>query len=99
MAGCYSVCYSDALQSVGCLANPLVRWVGLSGLEPLTSALSGQRSNRLSYRPGSDARLGANAQGYPMPAVPLKSLPRALSVLGEGDLQAAEDSCGEVVQE
>jgi integrase len=25
--------------------------VGLSGLEPLTSALSGQRSNRLSYRP------------------------------------------------
>ena len=26
-------------------------WVGLSGLEPLTSALSGQRSNRLSYRP------------------------------------------------
>ena len=27
------------------------QWVGLSGLEPLTSALSGQRSNRLSYRP------------------------------------------------
>ena len=27
--------------------------VGLSGLEPLTSALSGQRSNRLSYRPGT----------------------------------------------
>jgi hypothetical protein len=27
--------------------------VGLSGLEPLTSALSGQRSNRLSYRPES----------------------------------------------
>ena len=25
-------------------ANPLVRWVGLSGLEPLTSALSGGRS-------------------------------------------------------
>ena len=28
--------------------------VGLSGLEPLTSALSGQRSNRLSYRPARD---------------------------------------------
>jgi hypothetical protein len=26
-------------------------WVGLSGLEPLTSSLSGKRSNRLSYRP------------------------------------------------
>ena len=25
--------------------------VGLTGLEPVTSALSGQRSNRLSYRP------------------------------------------------
>ena len=28
--------------------------VGLSGLEPLTSALSGQRSNRLSYRPAEN---------------------------------------------
>ena len=26
--------------------------VGLRGLEPLTSSLSGKRSNRLSYRPG-----------------------------------------------
>jgi hypothetical protein len=26
-------------------------WVGLDGLEPSTSALSGRRSNRLSYRP------------------------------------------------
>src|SRR5262249_52025057 len=26
-------------------------WVGLRGLEPLTSSLSGKRSNRLSYRP------------------------------------------------
>jgi integrase len=30
--------------------------VGLSGLEPLTSALSGQRSNRLSYRPAGAPR-------------------------------------------
>ena len=28
------------------------RMVGLSGLEPLTSRLSGERSNQLSYRPG-----------------------------------------------
>ena len=36
--------------------------VGLSGLEPLTSALSGQRSNRLSYRPeGAPVHLGAIA--------------------------------------
>lgn len=26
-------------------------WVGLTGLEPVTSSLSGKRSNRLSYRP------------------------------------------------
>ncbi len=26
-------------------------WVGLRGLEPRTSSLSGKRSNRLSYRP------------------------------------------------
>jgi hypothetical protein len=28
--------------------------VGLRGLEPLTSSLSGKRSNRLSYRPGGN---------------------------------------------
>ena len=39
---CYSVCYSDPLRGVGRLANRLVKWVGLSGLEPLTSALSGE---------------------------------------------------------
>jgi hypothetical protein len=33
------------------IAIGILRVVGLSGLEPLTSALSGQRSNRLSYRP------------------------------------------------
>jgi hypothetical protein len=61
---CYSVCYSDPLRGVGRLANRLVKWVGLSGLEPLTSALSGQRSNRLSYRPeGVATSLGADAQG------------------------------------
>ena len=30
--------------------------VGVSGLEPETSALSGQRSNRLSYRPAGAPR-------------------------------------------
>lgn len=30
-----------------------IRVVGLTGLEPVTSALSGQRSNRLSYRPAA----------------------------------------------
>lgn len=33
------------------LASGGVRVVGLRGLEPLTSSLSGKRSNRLSYRP------------------------------------------------
>ena len=33
------------------LVTKRVRTVGLTGLEPVTSALSGRRSNRLSYRP------------------------------------------------
>ena len=34
--------------------SPSARLVGLSGVEPLTSPLSGVRSNRLSYRPTLD---------------------------------------------
>lgn len=33
------------------IRNPQSKLVGLSGLEPLTSRLSGARSNQLSYRP------------------------------------------------
>src|SRR3954464_4524198 len=49
--------------------------VGLRGLEPLTSSLSGKRSNRLSYRPqmnliGSGVR--ADGEDYPIAAAPPK---------------------------
>ena len=37
--------------------------VGLSGLEPLTSRLSGVRSNQLSYRPTSPAKSPGRAHG------------------------------------
>ena len=37
--------------------------VGLTGLEPVTSSLSGKRSNRLSYRPVCLAE--ATAEDYP----------------------------------
>ena len=48
--------------------------VGLSGLEPPTSRLSGVRSNRLSYKPGCDP--AATYSPMPSPAQyhrPLKS--------------------------
>jgi hypothetical protein len=36
---------------IGCPFKRQEGVVGLRGLEPLTSSLSGKRSNRLSYRP------------------------------------------------
>ena len=48
---CHSNSHSDQPNMGSESAFRLVKLVGLSGLEPLTSALSGQRSNRLSYRP------------------------------------------------
>jgi hypothetical protein len=46
------------LEEFICQESDAPRWpmVGLSGLEPLTSRLSGERSNQLSYRPGFSAR-------------------------------------------
>ena len=40
-----------------------VGWVGLRGLEPRTSSLSGKRSNRLSYRPLDTAPTGRTGRG------------------------------------
>ena len=34
-----------------CQVSPLQKMVGLTGVEPVTSPLSGVRSNQLSYRP------------------------------------------------
>jgi hypothetical protein len=42
--------YERLLKHLGDLG---VYLVGLGGLEPPTSSLSGKRSNRLSYRPGA----------------------------------------------
>ena len=56
--------------------------VGLRGLEPLTSSLSGKRSNRLSYRPvrhiqrakpPSHESQTRDARRYPTPVVPSKT--------------------------
>ena len=49
----------DAFRCLRKIINPdatVNLLVGLSGLEPLTSSLSGKRSNRLSYRPGCAQR-------------------------------------------
>ena len=50
--------------------------VGLSGLEPLTPALSAQCSNRLSYRPMRIEFSGA--YGLPTPYPALRKPPRTL---------------------
>ena len=42
---------------------PLGRPMGLGGLEPPTSPLSGVRSNQLSYKPEYHTPEGANAAG------------------------------------
>jgi hypothetical protein len=60
--------------------------VGLRGFEPLTSSLSGKRSNRLSYRPvrhlqraGPSGRQsqGRDARRYPTLVSPCKTPPEA----------------------
>jgi hypothetical protein len=46
--------------------NKSPKMVGLSGLEPLTPALSAQCSNHLSYRPESHSKLSSNERfAYP----------------------------------
>lgn len=53
-------------QSLHVASLRLPRVVGLAGLEPATSSLSGKRSNRLSYRPAQAAPDEAGAaRGYP----------------------------------
>jgi hypothetical protein len=41
-------------------------WVGLRGLEPRTSSLSGKRSNRLSYRPSYRQPTGTTLRSEPL---------------------------------
>ena len=64
------------------LAAGLGVWVvGLGGLEPPTSSLSGMRSNRLSYRP----RLaGAPGRG----ARPWRTPPGKITAFGETNVQS-----------
>ncbi len=68
---------NDSLATLVCGETPgtglsLGVWmVGLTGLEPVTSALSGQRSNRLSYRPACGGN--TERQHYRLTRHPLNS--------------------------
>ncbi len=53
----------------------LIALVGLSGLEPPTSRLSGVRSNRLSYKP-----ISFRLRGFPLQPI-LSCLPRCTPLL------------------
>ena len=73
--------------------------MGLRGLEPLTSSLSGKRSNRLSYRPVRHLPLartlksrvtGARRMTLPHPCRPLQNGPRCTADLrGDAGLQSS----------
>src|SRR3954452_7324528 len=69
------------------------RNVGLAGIEPATSPLSGVRSNRLSYSP--EKRPGSVAAGFARPAVQLR--PRRF-LFDNRDLDATEQLGEEVVE-
>ena len=88
--------------------DPSPQVVGLRGLEPLTSSLSGKRSNRLSYRPRvvhSRTRDRVDRrEGYPMRRSPHKTRARlrlrgGSAVLGEGDFDASQQGGRQVVEE
>ncbi|GEM_PF-2343286 len=80
--------------------------MGLTGLEPVTSALSGQRSNRLSYRPNSAVsstdlqqyRTCRLAQNFRLAERIFGQLELDL-ILGESDFQTTEQVRRQVIQE
>jgi hypothetical protein len=62
--------------------------MGLSGIEPLTSRLSGERSNRLSYRPIMFLNIrGANKMSRAKPTA-AKLLPHNINPKGHKGLKA-----------
>ena len=66
-----------------CLIQFSLMLMGLSGLEPPTSRLSGVRSNRLSYKPGL-YKIKKNARqppAFPQPSVVVSSAGRIFTVV------------------
>ena len=51
-------------QGTGSLTSATAQVVGLAGVEPATSSLSGMRSNQLSYRPPTSPRRPIVRGGY-----------------------------------
>src|SRR5690606_12232233 len=80
--------------------------VGLTGLEPVTSSLSGKRSNRLSYRPGAPRlfprvpKQTTPARGpFPNPRRGSATSCSPHSVVGQGEVDAADQRRDDVVEE
>src|SRR6185295_18418035 len=81
------------VRSDGAVVDVRTRRVGLGGLEPPASSLSGMRSNRLSYRPRVPPEVTRPAGAAPT------RYPPGLVLLSEGDLDAADQVGADVVDE
>ena len=80
----YQLSYAPLVQADPC--RPPLEVVGLTGFEPVTSRLSGERSNQLSYRPWWESHWSGSSGGAAPQLHGTASRGRLRGVEGKGDL-------------